>query len=318
MHRYFYIALSCIILSGCAVLRGTKANTVSQTAIIKEEKKALDIDKAIQNNSNEQLKQTAAYAYGVGYSLNQVQNPSVEVITAGRMNDRVVAIVGAPNLKESERIRKLVDYLNSEIENERSKGEKILIEKDKEITALQTQKSELEKKYDAQIEKLIAQSKEVAKKSDEKQTTLDSMSGLMGLNAVFWGLKKFFFTTLTWIVIFAIIFLILRIASATNPIAAAAFSIFNIIGSFIISLFKTLTPQAFSLCSLVKTNDMVKYKTTLTKIVDVIQEFKVKEDLKDGDEFSLNDFLTKLSIDMDQSDKNTVNEILVEQKWKNN
>jgi hypothetical protein len=63
---------------------------------------------------------------------------------------------------------------------------------------------------------------------------------------------------------------------------------------------------------------MVKYKTTLTKIVDVIQEFKVKEDLKDGDEFSLNDFLTKLSIDMDQSDKNTVNEILVEQKWKNN
>jgi hypothetical protein len=206
VHRYFYIALSCIILSGCAVLRGTKANTVSQTAIIKEEKKALDIDKAIQNNSNEQLKQTAAYAYGVGYSLNQVQNPSVEVITAGRMNDRVVAIVGAPNLKESERIRKLVDYLNSEIDNERSKGEKILIEKDKEITALQTQKNELEKKYDAQIEKLIAQSKEVAKKSDEKQTTLDSMSGLMGLNAVFWGLKKFFFTTLTWIVIFAIIF----------------------------------------------------------------------------------------------------------------
>lgn len=318
MHRYFYIALSCIILSGCAVLRGTKANTASQTAIIKEEKKALDIDKAIQNNSNEQLKQTAAYAYGVGYSLNQVQNPSVEVITAGRMNDRVVAIVGAPNLKESERIRKLVDYLNSEIDNERSKGEKTLIEKDKEITALQTQKNELEKKYDAQIEKLIAQSKEVAKKSDEKQTTLDSMSGLMGLNAVFWGLKKFFFTTLTWIVVFAIIFLILRIASATNPIAAAAFSIFNIIGSFIISLFKMLTPQAFSLCSLVKTNDMVKYKTTLTKIVDVIQEFKIKEDLKDGDEFSLNDFLTKLSIDMDQSDKNTVNEILVEQKWKNN
>jgi hypothetical protein len=61
---------------------------------------------------------------------------------------------------------------------------------------------------------------------------------------------------------------------------------------------------------------MVKYKTTLTKIVDVIQEFKIKEDLKDGDEFSLNDFLTKLSIDMDQSDKNTVNEILIEEKWK--
>lgn len=304
------------MLSGCAVLRGTKANTQSQSAIIKEEQKALDIDKALQNNFNNQIKQTAAFAYGVNYSLNQVENPSVEVITAGRMNDRVIAIVGAPDLKESERIRKITDYLNSELENEKLKGERLLLQKDKEITELQNKKEQLEKAYELQIAKLITQSKEVAKKSDEKQTTLDSMSGLMGLNAVFWGLKKFFFTALTWIVIFAIIFIILRIASATNPIAAAAFSIFNIIASFIIGLFKTLTPQAFSLCNFVKTNDMVKYKTTLTKIVDVIQEFKVKEAEKEGDNFSLNDLLTKLSINMDEADKNTVNQILIEEKWK--
>lgn len=316
MYRTILLLLTLCFLTSCAVLRGTKANTASQNAIIKQEQKALDIDKAIQNNVDKQIKQTAAYAYGVTYSLNQVQNPSVEVITAGRMNDRVVAIVGAPDFKESERIRKITDYLNSEIENEKLKGERLLSQKDKEISELQAKKETLEKQYDEQIAKLITQSKEVAKKSDEKQTTLDSMSGLMGLNAVFWGLKKFFFTTLTWIVIFAIIFLILRIASATNPIAAAAFSIFNIIGSFIINLFKGLTPQAFNLCNLVKTNDMIKYKTTLTKIVDVIQDFKIKEDLKEGDEFSLNEFLTKLSIDMDQSDKNTVNEILIEQKWK--
>ena len=316
MRQFIYISIACILLTGCAVLRGTKANTASQTAILKEEKKALVIDKAIQDNFNNQVKQTAAYAYGVNYSLNQVENPSIEVITAGRMNDRIVAIVGAPDLKESERIRKITDYLNSELENEKLKGERLLSQKDKEISELQVKKEILEKQYDEQIAKLITQSKEVAKKSDEKQTTLDSMSGLMGLNAVFWGLKKFFFTTLTWIVIFAIIFLILRIASATNPIAAAAFSIFNIIGSFVINLFKGLTPQAFSLCNFVKTNDMIKYKTTLTKIVDVIEDFKVKEQIKEGDDFTLNEFLTKLSIDMDQSDKNTVNEILIEQKWK--
>lgn len=316
MHKAILLLLTICFLTSCSVLRGTKANTASQTAIIKEEKKALDIDKAIQNNVDKQIKQTAAYAYGVNYSLNQVENPSIEVITAGRMNDRVIAIVGAPDLKESERIRKITDYLNSEIENEKLKGERLLSQKDKEISELQLKKEQLEKQYDEQIAKLIAQSKEVAKKSDEKQTTLDSMSGLMGLNAVFWGLKKFFFTTLTWIVIFAIIFLILRIASATNPIAAAAFSIFNVIGSFIINLFKGLTPQAFNLCNLVKTNDMIKYKNTLTKIVDIIQDFKVKEEIKEGDDFTLNQFLTKLSIDMDQSDKNTVNEILIEQKWK--
>jgi hypothetical protein len=318
VRRLLLIFLFIGLTSGCAVLRGTKANTASQNAIVKQEKKALDIDKDIKNNIDQQIKHTAAYAYGVNYSLNRVQDPSIEVITANRMNDRIVSIVGSPEIKEGERIRKIVDYLNSEISHERAKGEKALIEKDKEISDLQKQKEELEKKYDTQITKLIDQAKDVAKKSDEKQTTLDSMSGLMGLNAVFWGLKKFFFTSLTWIVIFAIIFLILRIASATNPIAAAAFSIFNIIGSFIINLFKGLTPQAFNLCNLVKTNDMLKYKIALTKIIDVVEEFKLKEQQKEGDDFSVNDFLTKLSIDMDQSDKNTVNEILIEQKWKKN
>jgi hypothetical protein len=61
---------------------------------------------------------------------------------------------------------------------------------------------------------------------------------------------------------------------------------------------------------------MIKYKTTLTKIVDVVQEFRVKENEKEGDNFSLNDFLTKLSIEMDSADKDLVQEILVEQKWK--
>jgi hypothetical protein len=63
---------------------------------------------------------------------------------------------------------------------------------------------------------------------------------------------------------------------------------------------------------------MLKYKIALTKIIDVVEEFKLKEQQKEGDDFSVNDFLTKLSIDMDQSDKNTVNEILIEQKWKKN
>ena len=40
MRQFIYISIACILLTGCAVLRGTKANTASQTAILKEEKKA--------------------------------------------------------------------------------------------------------------------------------------------------------------------------------------------------------------------------------------------------------------------------------------
>lgn len=315
MSKKYYILLLALLLSGCAVLRGTKQNTQNQKTIIKEEQKALAIDSNIRYNLDQQIQQTAAYAAGVRYSLSQVDEPPVEVLTATRLNDRVIAIVGSPTLKEAERIKKIVDYLNSEIAAEKTKGEKLLAEKDKEIEKLQKEKTKLEKDYDEQIDKLITQSKSVAKSADEKQTTLDSMSGFLGLNAVFWGLKKFFFTSLTWIVIFCIIFLILRIASATNPIAAAAFSIFNIVGSFVINLIKGLTPKAFDLSHFVKTNEMVKYKTTLTKIVNVIQAFKVKEDKEEGDDFSLNDFLDDLSKEMDSSEKDVVAQILKEEKW---
>ncbi len=312
---YYIISICLFLTSGCASLRGTKANTTNQKSISRQEQKALDIDSDIRYNLNQQIQQSAVYAYGVKYSLSQIDNPAIEVVTASKLNDRVVAIVGAPTLKEAERIKKITDYLNSEIASERIKGQKALEEKDKEIVKLQSEKFLLQKQYDSQIDKLISEAKNVAKSADEKQTTLDSMSGFLGLNAVFWGLKKFFFTSLTWIVVFCIIFIILRIASATNPIAAAAFSIFNIIGSFVINLLKGLTPKAFDLSNFVKTNEMVKYKITLTKIVNVIQAFKIKEDEKEGDNFSLNEFLNDLAKEMDSSEKEVVQQILKEEKW---
>lgn len=316
MKHYLYAVFFLIIFSGCAILRGTKANTASQNAIIKEERKALDLDKELQNNLNQQIKNTAVYAYGISYSLNQIQDPSVEVVTASKLNDRVVSIVGSPEIKESERIRKIVDYLNSEIVAERSRGEKLLLYKDKEIVNLQKQKIELEKKYDAQVNKLIDKAKQEAKKSDEKQTTLDSMNGFLGLNAVFWGLKRFFFTSLTWIAIFVIVFFILRVLSATNPIAAAVFSIFNVIGSLAIDLFKGLTPNALQLSKLVTTSDQLKYKVTLTKIVDVIQIFKEKQNDFPDRQYTLKEILNKFEAEMDRSEKDLIDQILREEKWR--
>jgi len=54
----------------------------------------------------------------------------------------------------------------------------------------------------------------------------------------------------------------------------------------------------------------------LVKIVDAIQEFKedIKRDPKK--EYSLIEILNKLNADMDQNEKDLIDEILIEQKWR--
>jgi len=314
--KLVHILILCLILTGCAILRPTKQIDTNQSKINKEQQKIASISKEIDSNKDEKIKQSSIYAYGVSYSLGQIEQPSIEVITASKLNDRVISIVGAPDLKESERIKKTIDLLNSEIQSERLKGEKLLIEKDKEIFSLQKAQKDLEKKYEQQIENTINEAKKSAKNADEANTTLNSMSGMLGLNAIFWGLKKFLIGSLTWITVFCIVFLVLRLLSATNPIAASIFSIFNVIGSSILSVLKNLTPKAFELSNFVRSEEKTKYKNTLVKIVDAIQEFKedIKRDPKK--EYSLIEILNKLNADMDQNEKDLIDEILIEQKWR--
>lgn len=312
----FYCFLLLVIAVGCAVLKPTKQNTENQTKVSKQEQKAEAISKQIESNKEEKIRQSAVYAYGVSYSLGQIEQPSIEVITASKLNDRVISIVGAPDLKESERIKKTIDLLNSEIQIERLKGEKLLIEKDKEIFSLQKAQKDLEQKYEQQIQNTITEAKKSAKNADEANTTLNSMSGMLGLNAIFWGLKKFLIGSLTWVIVFCIVFLVLRLLSATNPIAASIFSIFNVIGSSVLNVLKSLTPKAFELSNFVRSEEKVKYKKTLVKIIDVIQEFKedIKRDPKK--EYSLLEILNKLNADMDEDEKDLIDEILIEEKWR--
>lgn len=315
MSRIYFIFLASLLLSGCAILKGTKSNTVSQNKIIKQEEKVQKINDDLLNNTEQKIKQTSTYAAGISYTLSLVPEPSIEVITASRLNDRIVSIVGAPDLKESERIKKTVDLLNSEIQVERQKGEKQLLDKDKEIFALQKANTELNEKHKEQVNKLIIEAKKVARTADENATTLDTMSGMFGLNAVFWGLKKFFISSLMWIIVFIIIFIVLRILSVTNPIAASIFSIFNVVASTLIASLKKLTPKAFELCKMVHLEEKTKYKDTLIKIVNVIQSFKEKAE-EQNKEYSLSQILVLLEKDMDQDEKDVVDELLVEEKWR--
>ena len=315
MKKFLSPILFSFLLIGCSTVIPGKQVSVAQDAIAKQEKKIdTTSDELVKNDKGKKI-QTAVLAQGIQYSLQQVTNTSIQVETAKNLNERVISIVGSPHLDEIKRIKATIDLLNSSIEEERKKGGELLGQRDSVIDKLQKEKEELKNQYDDQLWQMTDKAKEVAKDSDEKQATIDSMGGMFGLNAVFWGLKKFFFSALTAIVIFVVIFALLRILASVHPAAGAAFSIFNMIGSGILSLIKGLTPKAFELANFTSKDKVDEYKSPLTKIVDVIQELKEKQKESPKKSYVLTEILKRFDNEMDSHEKDLIDDILKEQKW---
>ena len=121
---------------------------------------------------------------------------------------------------------------------------------------------------------------------------------------------------MTFIVVFGIIFLILRVLSSLNPAAAAAFGIFNLIGTTLLSMVKALTPHAFEMANFTSKDRVDEYKSPLTKIVDVIQEFREKHKENPDRTFTLDELLKKFDKEMDSHEKSLIDDLLTELRWR--
>lgn len=316
MKKFLKYIVLLLLLTSCSTVRPTKQVTESQDAVDKQEKKIdKTYDDIVKNDKGKKI-QTSTLAQGIQHSLSQVTNPPIQVETAKSLNERVVSIVGSPHIDEINRIKATVDLLNSAVEEERKKGLELLAQRDEMINKLQKEKVELNEKYDDQLWQMTDEAKKIAKESDEKQATLDAMGGMFGLNAVMWGLKKFVFSALTGIIIFGVIFLILRILAAVNPIAGAAFSIFNMFGSMALSLIKGLTPKAFEMANFAPKDTVDEYKSPLVKIVDIIQELKEKQKDSPDKTYPLKDLLVRFEKEFDSHEKDLIDDILKELKWR--
>jgi hypothetical protein len=305
-----------LLLSGCfSTIKPAKQVDDNQKAIAKEEKKVDNTLVEIEKNDKGKRIQTSGLSVGIQHSLNQVTNAPVQVDTARKLNERVISIVGSPHIDEIKRIKATVDLLNSALVEERKKGEELLAQRDDIINKLQKEKSELNQKYDDQLWQLTDKAKEVAKEADQNKAVLDSMSGMFGLNAVFWGLKKFFISALTTIIVFTVVFVLLRLLATVHPAAAAAFSIFNMLGSLVISILKALTPKAFELANFATKDKVEEFKSPLVKIVDVIQELKEKQKESPDRVYPLSELLKRFDKEMDSDEKDLIDQILKEQKW---
>jgi len=311
------IFLLVFLLTGCfSTIKPAKQIDDNQKVIAKEEKKVDNTIVEIEKNDKGKKVQTSTLAQGIQYSLNQVTNPPIQVNTAKSLNERVVSIVGSPHIDEIIRIKATVDLLNSAVEEERKKGQEQLAKRDELINKLQKEKVELNEKYDDQLWELTDKAKQISKEADQNKATLDTMSGMFGLNAVFWGIKKFFFSALTAIIIFVVVFIILRLLAMINPAAAALFSVFDMLGSVIVSIIKGLTPKAFEISNLVSKEKLDECKTPLIKIIDVIQDVKNKQKENPNRSFGIQDVLDQLDRDMDRPEKDLIDRILKELKWK--
>jgi uncharacterized coiled-coil DUF342 family protein len=310
------LILLVFLFTGCfSTIKPSKQIDDNQKVIAKEEKKVDTTLVEIEKNDKGKRIQTSGLSIGIQHSLNQVSNPPVQVDTAKALNERVISIVGSPHIDEIKRIKATVDLLNSQVAEERKKGEELLSQRDEIINKLQKEKSELNEKYDDQLWQLTDKAKEVAKEADQNKAVLDSMSGMFGLNAVFWGLKKFVFSALTAILIFTVVFVILRLLATVHPAAGAAFSIFNMLGSSVISVIKMLTPKAFEMSNFATKDKVEEFKSPLVKIVDVIQELKEKQKESPDRVYPLSEILKRFDKEMDSHEKDLIEEILKEQKW---
>lgn len=302
------LTASLLILTGCAIFTNKGKSAKAEE---RGRAKIVNVENAIASNTAEKMDQVAQLAYGTDYALSKVNEPPREVTVARDMNQRVMSISGSPTIEKMKEMQETIDNLTSILALERDQGEKMLNLKDVEITALQNQTKLLTQAKDAEIRKYMALAQEAAASADAYKSALDDYKGWFGLKAVFKGGWQFIKSSMWILGIGSILFLVLRLAAASNPIAGSVFAIFNIIGSWIINGIKVLFPKALEVAGNTATSVFNAYRGTMYKIVDGIQTLKERQKAL-GDpnkKFTLDELLGELEKMMSDEDKKRVDEI---------
>lgn len=271
-NKNIYILILAIILicTGCSAIKGVFGK--NSTALAKQSDKIDAITEKQHDNVDDKMTQVSFLSAGIDYSLKKVTNTEPAVIIAKDLNDRVLSLAGYPSLVEQQLAWKMVDELIASNKN----GEKLLKERDIIISELQLATVDLEKQKNVEVKKQIDMAAAMALKSDETQAQLNSLQGNWGLNAMWFGIKTFIHNMLWTLTIFSIIYIVLRFASMSNPLAASIFSIVDVIGGWFVNIIKTLAPKAIEASGHIAMAAYNNVEGTLTKVVDAIQMEKEK------------------------------------------
>jgi hypothetical protein len=303
-----------VMLAGCGTIIPDNKND-NQKAMQGKADAVVVAKNKIADNSDKKMSEIATMAQGVDYSLSKVPATNVthEVTTAKEINQRVISIAGSPKVDELAKIKSMVDLLNSEIAKERERGTKLLQQKDVEILSVQKKSDDLDVNLNKKIGELATTAKKQAEAADDNKVIIDNVNKYFGLGAVFYGIKRFVTSCVVGILIFGVIFLVLRLLAATNPIAAEVFSVFNIIGAVVVNIIKGVAPKSLNFSGFSPSVELEKYKTTLSKLIDNIEEIQTMA--RDGKSITIDDLLQHFDKELDQSDKDLIKELKTMLRW---
>lgn len=307
------IALACLTATvGCSGIFD-KCKGVIGKAVRAENKARNEIDRvdeAVAKVDGERLTKIGSFASGVDYALKKDTQQSQSVIAATTLNERVMALSNKPDFSEVLSVKGMVDQL---IANQDA-GKAALNKKDTEITRLSASLYNLQSEKADAIDKYKQLAVVAAAKEDQYKSTLNQMDSFLGLGAVWYGIKRFVLHGLAWGIGFMVLFIVLRFASMSNPIAASIFAIFNQFGSWLIHGIAALFPKALSIAGNTATSVYNEYKSTMSKLVDAIQMANTIASAA-GREPTLKDVLNEASKGMDTKEKAIIENIKKSLGW---
>lgn len=276
--------------------KSVKAEIKAQAAIDKVEDRQDD-------NNIKRLKEIGEFSYGVEFTLDKINstNDIKEVKVAYDLNNRIQTLAEKPDINAVKEMQKIV---NEMLTNNFT----ALNKKDKEISALEKEIIKLAIEHEQAVAKYMQLAEKTAAQQDANKSELDKMNSWGGLGAIWYGIRRLIVRMAWGIGIFSVLFIILRLLSYSNPVAASVFSIFSRMGSWVINIVAAIVPKAVSTASLVSKKLYDESRLILTKIVDQIQFIKETEK-RTGKDFTVKELLVEISKTMDDSQKAEITKI---------
>lgn len=312
----FVSAFLLLLMVGCVSgllsknegIFGKSSKTEAQIAA-----KIDNVDDKLAQLDQQRLTHIGAWSKGVERSLDAVTNQEPAVLTAQKINEQVEELANKPDGAELKQVYNIVDNLLTNLIT----GQKLLDKKDKEIISLQQQIENAAGDREAAVKEYRDVAVDTAKQRDQYATTIKQLDSGWGLNAVLYGGKKFI-THIAWTLgIGAILFIILRIAAASNPIAGSIFSVFEVGASWGINSLKSIFPKSINFSSLVPKSISDGYKGTLKNIMDdVLLLENQQKSSPTTSKITLDELIVNLEKNLSTDDKARVNEIKTELNWK--
>ena len=294
----FFTAFIILSMLGCASVKGIFGKSASKESHARAV--VTQVDNATSKLNVQKLDRIGEYSYGIKLVTNTP--PAVT-----DLNERIGSLANQPTLEAMKEMEKLVSQLMTN-------NHKLLLKKDKEIEDLQEDAIKLGIERETAINKYIELASETAMKTDTLTAALKEYQGWFGLKAVFKGLWQFIKSAAWGIGIFSVLFVVLRIASMSNPMAASIFSIFSRMGSWIINIVEYIVPKAVEKAGHIASDIFNVYKSTLTKVVDSIQMAKERA-AASGKPADIGAVLDELAKSMNPEEKAIVDELKKALNW---